>query len=770
MSELSAAPVRRRTASLAHVGMRTFEGVRGGVYRCVQTMPQFEAFLEVAMQQTELAVDTETSGLDWVFSDACGIVIGWGVANNYYLPIDHKMLDPELGHRSRRVTEQLRIEDIRSQLQLLLGRDDTTKIFWNAKFDLHALRKLGIEVGGVIHDPLFIACLLDENTSHALKDMSVLMLDPECSKWETLIDDWRIGEARRRRSLYLALVKQTAEEIEEQSDGHLVREATQELIDGGVPQDDTRRLAAGVRATIKRWAKEKLAGCLLERNKKDEISYDYIPLDEIVPYACADVHYTWLLHKKLILQLLENPSLVPLYVTEVSLTKHLFETEHAGAQVDAAYLQSIGPKFTADIIKVQKELFDTVGYEFDIGSAQQLIAAFTKMGISLAKETKGSQKKAKLAKAAGEEHVPTFAVDADVIEELSIEYPFAALVTKYRALDKLKGTYVDGILEKLDTDGRVHTTYNQNVTTGRMSSLRPNLNNIPARDKVIRKAFTIPGSEYLFVFVDYSQIELRITADRSGDPVLLSCYPFEGEGKDVHTITLADVVLNLPLEQVNAMKTDKTGHQDEPPRGEMCQCPACMYDFYRNIAKRVNFGIIYGAQGSTIQRQVSTPQKPVSKKECEAYIEKYFEKYSGVHDWVRDTYQFVRKYGWVRNTFGRYRRFPELAKMPRKIPRNMMWMVERAERQAGNYLIQGEAADLFKTSIVRVSELLRKAKARTRLVNVVHDEIQFYWHRDELELLGPVRKAMEAYEYKVPIVAEFSVSQTDWAAKKGIKL
>lgn len=757
MLETEAAPTRRRTASLAHAGMRTFEGIRGGVYRLVQTLPQFEAFFEVAMQQPELAVDTETSGLDWVFSDVCGIVIGWGVANNYYLPIAHRDLDGNL------LREQLDIEVIRGRMQMLLGREDTTKIFWNAKFDLHGLRNLGIEVGGLIHDPLFVACLLDENESHALKDMSVKYLDPEAAKWESRIDEWRIGEARRRRSLHLVAVKEEAQRLED--DDAALDAVWKELEERGVLKTDTKKWNSGVRALLKRRAADAFAGSLLARNKKDDISYDFIPLDEITPYACADVHYTWLLHKKLLLELIKTPSLQPLYVTEVRLTKELFEMEHAGVPIDAEYLRSIGPKFDADVKRVQDELFKEVGYEFDIGSAQQLIVAFQAKGIELTKETKGSKKKRRDAEAAGMEHVPTLSVDADVIEELAIKYPFAALVTKYRALEKLKGTYVDGILERLDSKGFVHTTYNQNVTTGRMSSREPNLNNIPARDKVIRKAFVIPGSEYLFVFVDYSQIELRLTADRSGDPVLLSCYPFEGKGKDVHTLTLADVVLSLPVEQVDAMKEDKTGHLEEPPRGEMCRCPACSYDFYRNIAKRVNFGIIYGAQGETIQRQVSTPQRPVSKKECEEYIEKYFDKYRGVRDWVRDTYAFVRRYGWVRNTFGRYRRFDL-----KNIPRREKWRFERAERQAGNYLIQGEAADLFKTSIVRVGEVLRKAKARTRLVNVVHDEIQFYWHKDELELLGPVRKVMENYQYKVPIVAEFSVSQTDWAAKKGIKL
>lgn len=207
------------------------------------------------------------------------------------------------------------------------------------------------------------------------------------------------------------------------------------------------------------------------------------------------------------------------------------------------------------------------------------------------------------------------------------------------------------------------------------------------------------------------------------------------------------------------MKANKEGHISDLSRGQSCSCQSCLYDFYRNIAKRVNFGIIYGAGPEAIQRQVQTPSHPVSEEECSEYIRKYFQRYPGVQYWIKETQLFMKRHGFVQNTFGRYRRLP--TKGLEK------WQVERACRQGVNFLIQGEAADLFKVAIARVDAILKGRK--TRLINVVHDEIQFYWHKDELHLLPEVKAAMEDWNYKVPIVAEASWSATDWSTKKELK-
>lgn len=723
--------------------MRQYDGVKGGKYYLVQTLPQFEQFLQSALQQATMAVDTEASGLNWVHSDVCGIVIGWGIHNNYYLPIAHKTNEKQLG-----------IFDILPGLRRLLGDTSKTYVFANAKFDMHGLRKLGIEVNGVIHDTVVIAHLLDENAEHGVKALSNLYVAPDADKWDKRIDAWRTEEAKRRRHHFQVKMKaRTADMMVDPI--YIHRAAT----DAGVA------VATIDKRTLKKYcqgyATEELQSDPSARNKKDEVTYDYIPLDEMVPYACADVHYTLLLYKRLILALAQDNDLKKIYINEMQLTRVLLDAEHGGVKVNVEYLQKLSPEYTAELEQLKKDIFTAVGYEFNIGSSDQLAAALQHAGCTL---TKLSKKSKEAVRSGDADATLKFSVDKEVLEHLAAKYEFAEKILKYRNLEKLKGTYVDSIQGLVDQYLYLHCDYNQNVTTGRMASREPNLQNIPARNKAIRKGFVVPDDDYIFVFIDYSQVELRLTADRSGDHTLLSCYPWPGHGeeKDVHTLTLADVVLGLPVEQVLAMKKDKGGHIEKPQRGDSCECPACKYDFYRNIAKRVNFGIIYGAGPETIQRQVSTPTRFVTKDECAEYIDKYFRKYPGVKEWIMMTQSFMKKHGYVQNSFGRYRRLPITRQMQK-------WQIERACRQGVNFLIQGEAADVFKTAAVRVKKIFTREKAKSRLVNFVHDELQFYWHRKELHLLGEVKKQMEDFQYKVPLKAEMSYSTTDWGAKKELK-
>jgi DNA polymerase-1 len=494
---------------------------------------------------------------------------------------------------------------------------------------------------------------------------------------------------------------------------------------------------------------------LCARNRKEDVSYDFIPLAYMTPYACSDVHYTWLIFKRLVVQISSHDDLKNLYVSEIALLRVLFETEHAGAKINRQYLNDVEPVLQSEILQLEQEIYNEIGYQFNIDSDDQLTDAMLKAGIKLTKLTKGSKK----AIQEGKPDKVAYSVDKEVLAYLAAQYPFADKVLRYRKLQKLKDTYIIGIRDLLDDNDFLHSDYNQNVRTGRMSSREPNLQNIPARDKTIRKAFVTPSDEYVMFFFDYSQIELRLTADRSKDPALLACYPFHGKGEDVHTLTLAEVVLSQPLDQVKAMKSDKTGHVEVFGQ---CGCPACLYDFYRNVAKRVNFGIIYGVSDKGLVPQVSTPARQVSREECHAYIQAYLKKYEGVKEWIRATEVFMKKHGYVQNSFGRFRRLPNIKSMQK-------WEMERAARQGVNFLIQGEAADLFKIASVRVFDLLRKLNARSRLVNYVHDELQLYLHKDEMELIKPIKKAMEDFEYSVPIVAEAAYSLTDWGSKKELK-
>lgn len=709
---------------------REFTGIQNARYFLIQTVSQFREFLELAKKQRIICLDTETSGLSW-HDTACGIVVGWGIEHNYYLPIDHKTGE-----------KQLNIEDIREGLQELFGDTNKVWIFANAKFDLHKLRKCGLEVLGVCHDIVIEATLLDENEDHGVKELACMYIDPNADKFEKIITEWRVAESKRRRKEFSDKLKARVADIIETVQGKLSKEEK-----------------AKHRERAKEIAKQELADHVCAKNKKEDVTYDYIPLELMTPYACADVHYTFLLWKKFILELAKWSDLKKLYVNEMALMHLLREMEHNGMKVNIPYLTKLEPEFDEEINRLEKEIYSSIGYEFNIGSNDQLIEAFKKVGIQLTKLSKGTKEKMRK----GEDVDPKFSVDKEVLEFLAARYPVAELVQKYRTLEKLKSTYIVSLRALVDSNHFVHTNTNQNVRTGRLSMKAPNLENIPNSNKSIRKAFIVPSDEFLLVCFDFSQIELRLTADRSQDRTLLSCYPFQGQGQDVHTLTLAEVVLNKPLDVVKAMKADKNGHIANPQRGESCDCQSCLYDFFRNIAKRVNFGIIYGAGPEAIQRQVSKPTRLVTKEECEEYILKYFRKYPGVKEWIMATQHFMKKNGYVQNTFGRYRRL--------QITRDLRrWQIERMCRQGVNFLIQGEAADLFKVVAVRIDNILKRENARTRLVNLVHDELQFYWHKEELYLLKEVKAAMEDFNYSVPIVAEIAYSATDWGSKKELKV
>jgi DNA polymerase I-like protein with 3'-5' exonuclease and polymerase domains len=743
---MPATAVANTSYSHVSVPMKCFAGIKGGVYYLVQTEEQFQAVIAAAKRQRALVIDTETSGLNWVKADVAGVVIGFGVSDNYYIPIGHRCSqDCCMGDFTHE--QQLTPMMVLPALQELMADPEITKIFWNAKFDMHMLAKLGVTiVAGVIHDGVVLAHLLDENVSHELKDMSNALIDDKADQLEKVCKAWRDNEAKRRRSAYAVLLKQRVDTI-------LKSSGKKVFID--------KEEKKAVTFAAKEQAKEELKSHIHSRNKIDEITYDFIPLDIIAPYACADTHYTYILYKRFVSMVAGHADLRRLYGHEMQLTRVLFEMEHSGAKIDRAYLTALGPKLQDNIDKAEKVVYDAIGYKFNIGSDDQLRDALLKAGVKLTKLTKGgaAKRRQKLPVTASD-----YSVDKEVLEFMAAEYPFADKVQNYRQAQKIKGTYQEGILDLLDAEDFLHSSFNQNVTTGRMSSKEPNVQNIPSRDKTIRKAFIIPNDEYVMVFIDFSQVELRLTAHHSQDPVLLSCYPFEGPGQDVHSITCAEIVMGITLEELARRKNDKTGHIANDNSIEVCECNYCVVDFMRTIAKRVNFGIIYGAMGPTIARQVSKPNRPVSGEQCEEYIKKYFQKYRGVKEWISYICQIARRNGYVQNSFGRFRRIPLIKSKNR-------WERERAERQFVNFMIQGDAADVFKESFVRVDKIFKREKAKSRIINVVHDEIQFYWHKKELGLLKEVKQEMENFpQFSVPLIAEISYSTRDWGSKRALKV
>ncbi len=380
--------------------------------------------------------------------------------------------------------------------------------------------------------------------------------------------------------------------------------------------------------------------------------------------------------------------------------------EAAGVRVDPEFLREMSGRLAVDMDTLAEKIYEGSGHRFNINSPKQLgDVLFNKM--VLAKPMKYGKGR-------------VISTAQDVLEELAEKHPVPAQVLEYRQLAKLKSNYLDQLPQLTDSEGRVHTTFNQvGTATGRLSSTNPNLQNIPTRTALgreIRKAFiAAPGN--LLMSADYSQIELRLMAHFSGDPLLVDAYQ---TGKDIHTLTAAEVF------EVDAETMDKET---------------------RARAKAVNFGIVYGISPYGLAVQLGIDQKVARE-----YIERYFDRYKGVRSFIDETLEVVRREGAVRTYFGRVRPIPDIqSRNP-----NMRGF---AERTAVNTPLQGTAADLIKLAMIRLDAAIREQGLRSRMTLQVHDELLFDVvpeERDVMEAL--VKREMEGVAaFRVPIVADIGV-------------
>jgi len=400
---------------------------------------------------------------------------------------------------------------------------------------------------------------------------------------------------------------------------------------------------------------------------------------------------------------LRNEGLEKLYYQiELPLVQVLFAIEKKGIKVSPERLHLMQEKLTAKIDALEKKIYTLAGEEFNISSPKQLgKVLFERLKLPRGRKTKTG-----------------YSTDAGVLEELAAKHPVVRMVLDYRGLLKLKTTYVDSLLNLAHLTRRIHTTFQQTVTaTGRLSSTDPNLQNIPVRNeegREIRCCF-VPGSpEEVFVSADYSQIELRILAHLSGDEKLMSAFR---EGADIHSRTAAEI-FNLSAEEVTPV--------------------------WRNRAKAVNFGIIYGISPFGLARGTG-----VSRQEAEEYIKAYFQRYQGVKTFLDEVITRARREGYVTTIFNRRRFLPELA--GKNFQRRSF-----AERMARNTPIQGSAADLIKLAMVRVDERLRREKIPAAVLLQVHDELLVETERQFSRRVADIlREEMESvYSLAVPLPVE----------------
>ncbi len=447
------------------------------------------------------------------------------------------------------------------------------------------------------------------------------------------------------------------------------------------------------------FGKEKLSKVLEERAEEFRIFAGY---GSYVLYTVMPV-----LKKRLL-----ETGMEELYRTvEMPLVFTLSDMERAGIRAEAPALKAYGEELAVRIGELEEEICRQAGEQFNINSPKQLgVILFDKMGMKGGKKTKTG-----------------YSTSAEVLEKLAPEHPIVSNILEYRQLAKLKSTYADGLAGYIGEDGRIHTTFQQTITaTGRLSSIEPNLQNIPIRMELgrrIRKIF-VPEEGYTLLDADYSQIELRVLAHMSGDENLIKAYR---EAQDIHRLT-ASQVFHVPFEEVTSLQ--------------------------RRNAKAVNFGIVYGISSFGLSQDLS-----ITRKEAQDYIQRYFETYPKIKEFLDGCVAEAKEKGYVTTLFGRRRPVPEL-KSSNFMQRSF------GERVAMNAPIQGTAADIIKIAMVRVAENLKKEGLRSRLLLQVHDELLIETHKEETEQVREIlaREMRGAADLKVPLEIDMKEGQNWYEA------
>ena len=398
---------------------------------------------------------------------------------------------------------------------------------------------------------------------------------------------------------------------------------------------------------------------------------------------------------------------------EMPLVEVLGNMEYTGIKVDKEMLDELGKEFTKIISSLEEEIYGYAGEEFNINSPKQLgVILFEKLELPVIKKTKTG-----------------YSTNAEVLEKLKDKHPIIDKIGEYRQIVKLNSTYVEGLTSLINPiDGRIHSTFNQTITTtGRISSTEPNLQNIPVRMEIGRRlrAVFVSDDEKRLVDADYSQVELRVLAHMSGDPNMIDAFK---HGEDIHRKT-ASQVFNVPVEEVTSE--------------------------LRSAAKAVNFGIIYGKTDFGLSEDLNIPV-PQAKQ----YIESYFAKYEKIKEFMDNIIETAENDGYSQTMFNRRRYIPEI-KSKNFMERN------RGKRAAMNAPIQGSAADIIKIAMVNVFRRLEKEGLKSRLILQVHDELIVETPIDELEKVEKiVREEMEnAVDMKVALTVDLNTGVSWYETK-----
>ena len=440
---------------------------------------------------------------------------------------------------------------------------------------------------------------------------------------------------------------------------------------------------------------------------KKQLTFDQIPLQEATPYAAEDADITLQLHQVLYPKLAAQSGPLQVFETlEVPLITVLSDMECQGVLIDAQHLQHLSDEFARQITILREQAYQLADCEFNLDSPKQLQhILFNQLGLPILKKTPKGQPSTAEA----------------VLQELAADYELPQVIMAYRSYSKLKSTYTDKLPTLINPNtGRVHTSYHQAVaSTGRLSSSDPGLQNIPVRyetGQAIRQAFIAPPG-YQLLAADYSQIELRIMAHLSQDASLLAAF---ADNLDIHRATAAEV-FDVALEAVTAEQ--------------------------RRNAKAINFGLIYGMSAFGLAKQLH-----ISRHDAQGYIDRYFERYPGIRDYMNNIRQHAHDQGYVETLMGRRLYLPEIN------DRNAMRR-QAAERLAINAPMQGTAADIIKSAMLSLHQALQTSDTSARMIMQVHDELVFEVAKEDASSLKNQVKThmINAEKLSIPLAVDIGI-------------
>ena len=448
-----------------------------------------------------------------------------------------------------------------------------------------------------------------------------------------------------------------------------------------------------------------------KKSKGGQLTMRDVAVEKVKEYAAEDADITLQL-KEYLAPRLKEEGFQKLYdEIEAPLVLALTDLEYEGVNVNADFLNEYSKELDKEILELEKEVHKQAGVDFNIASPKQVgEVLFDKLGLPYRwRKTKSGQ----------------YSTNEEKLAELHNEHPIVEIILKHRGLTKLKSTYVDALPKLVNPrTGRIHSSFNQALAaTGRLSSNNPNLQNIPVRTPEgarVREAFIPRDKDHILLAADYSQIELRIIAEISGDEAMLDAFQ---SGKDIHSAT-ASRVFDVPYEEVTKEQ--------------------------RYRAKTVNFSLIYGAGAHNLSQQLE-----IKRSEAKDLIDQYFLRYPGLKSYMDKAVEQARKQGYVMTLMGRRRYLRDIDS------RNAV-VRGHAERNAINTPIQGSAADMIKIAMVNIHREFKKQGFQSKMILQVHDELVFDVLKEELETIKPIiedRMKHTIPGLKVPIVVEMGVGE-----------